>query len=40
MNELLVENITKTRCTICNDKLTSWENVYCIICAPDEWDGE
>ena len=38
MNELLIENITNTKCIECNDKLTSWENTYCIICEPDETD--
>ena len=36
MNELLIENITKNKCVECGDKLTSWENTYCIICEPDE----
>jgi hypothetical protein len=40
MNELLIENITKNKCVECDEKLTSWENVYCILCEPDEWDGE
>ena len=38
MNELLIENITKNKCVECNEKLTSWENTYCIICEPDETD--
>lgn len=41
MNELLIENITNTKCVECNDQLTDWETSgYCIICEPDEWDGE
>jgi hypothetical protein len=41
MNELLIENITNTKCIECDDQLTDWETSgYCIICEPDEWDGE
>jgi hypothetical protein len=42
MTELTyVENITSTKCVECGDKLTDWETSgYCIICEPDEWDGE
>lgn len=36
MNELALENITKNKCMTCQDKLTAWENTYCIICEPDE----
>jgi len=32
MNELDFENITKQKCLTCNDKLTSWEINYCIMC--------
>jgi len=35
MNELLFENVTKIKCVTCGDKLTSWENTYCIMCEPD-----
>lgn len=38
MNELALENITTNRCLECDDKLTSWEAGYCIICEPDEYD--
>ena len=39
MNELALENITKTKCLECGDSLTSWETSgYCIICEPDEYD--
>jgi RNA polymerase subunit RPABC4/transcription elongation factor Spt4 len=39
MNELALENITKTKCLECGDNLTSWETTgYCIICEPDEYD--
>jgi len=37
MNELLIENITNTKCIECGDKLTSWENTYCIICEPENY---
>ena len=41
MNELTyVENITKNKCVTCNDKLTAWENTYCIMCEPDEFEFE
>jgi hypothetical protein len=35
MTELAYENITKNKCVECGDKLTAWENTYCIICEPD-----
>lgn len=38
MTELALENITNTKCVECGDKLTEWENVYCIICEPDTLD--
>lgn len=38
MTELLIENITNLKCVECNEKLTSWENVYCIICEPDNFE--
>ena len=38
MTELAYENITKTKCVECGDKLTAWENVYCIICEPDTYE--
>lgn len=38
MTELALENITKTKCVECGDKLTAWENVYCIICEPESID--
>ena len=38
MTELALESITKTKCLECGDKLTAWENVYCIICQPDEYE--
>jgi hypothetical protein len=38
MNELALENITSTKCVECDDKLTSWENTWCIICEPDYYD--
>jgi hypothetical protein len=38
MTELAYENITKTKCVECGDKLTPWENVYCIICEPDSYE--
>jgi len=37
MNELLIENITNTKCIECDDKLTAWEINYCIMCEPDEY---
>ena len=40
MTELALENITKTKCVECGDKLTAWENTYCIICEPDEFESE
>lgn len=39
MTELALENITKTKCLECGDKLTAWETSgYCIMCEPDEYD--
>ena len=38
MNELALENITSTECVECGDKLTSWENTWCIICEPDYYE--
>jgi hypothetical protein len=36
MNELLIENITKNKCVECGEKLTSWENKFCIMCESDQ----
>ncbi len=38
MIEFAIENITNTKCVECNEKLTDWENVYCIICEPDNFE--
>jgi hypothetical protein len=38
MTELLIENITNLKCVECNEKLTSWENTYCILCEPDNFE--
>jgi hypothetical protein len=38
MTELALENITRTRCLTCNDKLTDWEDTFCIMCEPDGYD--
>lgn len=36
MNEMtIVENITKNKCAVCGDKLTAWEDTYCVICSSD-----
>mgnify|MGYP003347298101 len=40
MTELAVENITSNKCYVCGDLLTDWENGYCIMCEPDEYDFE
>ena len=34
----VLENITNTKCVECGDRLTDWENTYCIMCEPDEYD--
>ena len=36
MTELALENITKVKCLTCGDKLTAWEDTYCIICESDK----
>ena len=38
MNIDFAENITTTACAVCGDFLTDWENTYCILCEPDEYD--
>ena len=41
MNELdYTENITANKCAVCGDKLTDWENGYCIMCEPDDYETE
>jgi uncharacterized OB-fold protein len=36
MTELALENITKSKCQECGDKLTAWEINYCIMCESDQ----
>lgn len=37
---LPIENITNTKCIVCNDRLTDWETSgYCIICEPEEMEN-
>ena len=38
MTELALENITRTKCVECGDKLTDWENTYCVMCEPDTYE--
>lgn len=39
MNELTyIENVTKQKCVTCGDKLTDWENTYCVMCEPDTFE--
>ena len=33
MTELeIIENVTNTKCAVCGDKLTDWEENVCIMC--------
>ena len=34
-----VELITKNKCVECGDKLTVWEDTYCILCDVCECEG-
>ena len=38
MDNLLIENVTATKCVMCGDLLTDWEDTYCIMCEPDEYE--
>jgi hypothetical protein len=31
----LEDVMTNTKCVTCNDKLTVWEDTYCILCEGD-----